>query len=289
MCRLTGSAHEHEEAHVTYPLLESTAYWAAAVRAHESAREDRLFEDPWAKALAGQEGAAWMAQRTPESISPMVLRTRYYDEVLQRLARQHGIRQIVLLAAGLDTRAYRLPWPQGTRFYELDQPAVLGYKEEVLRDAGAQPNCERHAIASDLTTPWQEALVGGGFDPQRPSGWLLEGFLFYLPNEAVSRIIDGVSALAAPGSWMGLDVVNSLVLTSPYTRPWIEMQAKAGAPWIGTMNDPEGFLAACGWQASLTQVGAADANWGRVGRPVPPVKMPNMPHHWLVTARKIET
>ncbi len=270
------------------PLLESTAYWTASARAKESEREDRLFNDPWAKALAGQAGADWLAQRAGNVFStvPMVIRTRFFDEFLQRIGLEQRIRQIVILASGLDTRAFRLKWPEGTRLFELDQPSVLRYKEQILRDAGAQAACDRLAIEGDLTQPWGEGLLRCGFDAQRPSGWLLEGFLFYLPNESIARIIDQVSRLAAAGSWMGFDIINSATLTSPITRQWIEMQAAMGAPWVGSLDDPEGFLAARGWKSTLTQPGAEDANYGRWTLPVIPVRMPGMPHNWYVTAEK---
>jgi methyltransferase (TIGR00027 family) len=269
--------------------LASTARWTASVRAMENAREDRLIEDPWALALAGEEGGAWIAARTPESVLPIVLRTRYFDEFLQRTTAQESIRQVVLMAAGLDTRAYRLRWPQGTRVYELDQPQVLQRKEAVLRAAGAVPACWRAAVEADLTRPWQEALVAAGFDVQQPSAWLLEGFLFYLATEVLTRILDEVACLAAPGSWLGFDVVNSALLTSDFARPWLEMQAQAGAPWMGTMDDPEGFMAARGWLASLTQAGAGDANHDRWPYPVFPVRMPGVPHNWFVLANKLPT
>jgi len=97
--------------------LGNTAYWTAAVRALEHARPDRLFSDPWAQALAGEVGAAWIAGRSPESVVPIVLRTRYFDDFLLRIAESENIRQIVILAAGLDTRAYRLAWPEGMLWY----------------------------------------------------------------------------------------------------------------------------------------------------------------------------
>jgi methyltransferase (TIGR00027 family) len=266
-------------------MLGSTARWTASARAQESQREDGLFHDPWAAALAGEEGQAWLEQRSG-NVAPMIIRTRYFDDFLQRITAQNGLRQIVMLAAGLDTRAFRLPWPDGTRLFELDQPSVLAYKEQVLRAAGAEPGCERRGIAADLTAPWEEMLLQGGFDPRLPSGWLLEGFLFYLSNADSARILAEVSALAASGSWVGFDVVNSVTLTSPWTRAWVEMQAQSGAPWIGSLDDPEAFLCAQGWKAALTQPGAPDANYGRWTLPVIPVKAPNLPHNWYVTAQK---
>jgi methyltransferase (TIGR00027 family) len=266
--------------------LGATAFWTASVRAMESARADRLFEDPWAAALAGEVGAAWIAQRTPDGVVAIVLRTRYFDDWLQRIVVDADLGQVVLLAAGLDTRAYRLDWPQGTQVYELDQPAVLQHKEQVLANAGARPRCERVAIAADLGEGWPEKLVAAGFDASAPAARLLEGFLFYLPNERLTGILDEVTALAAPGSWMGFDMVNGVMLTHPLTRSWVEMQAQAGAPWTGTLDDPVGFLAARGWAATLTQAGEPDANHGRWPYPIYPVMAPDLPHNWLVTARK---
>jgi methyltransferase (TIGR00027 family) len=267
-------------------LLGSTARWTAGVRALESERGERLFEDPWAAALAGEQGRTWVEQRTADKVVPIVLRTRYFDDFLKRITHEQGIRQIVLLAAGLDTRAYRLEWSQQTRLFELDQPEVLRHKADVLGAAGAQARCTRQAIGVDLTTAWEAALLSRGFVPDQPSGWLLEGFLFYLSNDSVSSLLGRVSSLASSGSWMGFDVINSEMLSSEWTRPWVEMQASLGAPWIGTMDDPRTYLSERGWRATITQAGAPDANYGRWLLPVIPTDMPNMPHNWLVTAVK---
>lgn len=109
-------------------LLGSTARRTAAVRAKESTRKDRLFNDPWAAALAGEEGAGWLKNRSEDSVVPIVLRTRFFDDFLQRITLQSGIRQVVLMAAGMDTRAFRLGWPEQTRVFELDQSSVLEYR-----------------------------------------------------------------------------------------------------------------------------------------------------------------
>jgi len=115
---------------------------------------------------------------------------------------------------------------------------------------------------------------------------LLEGFLFYQPCETIHRILEQVSGLSAPASRIGFDVVNAVTLTSPFTKTWIEMQARSGAPWLGWLDDPETFLAGLGWRAALSQPGAPDAHYQRWTMPVIPVKMPNMPHNWYVTAEK---
>jgi len=275
----------HEDDPMT-PSIDATARWTAAVRASESTRDDRLFEDPWAAALAGPEGAAWIAGRPPGSTLPIAIRTRFFDDWLHRVAIEGGIRQVVLLASGLDTRAYRLPWVAGTTVFELDRPAVLAGKRGVLEGAGAAPACDRRAVGADLTGDWAAALLASGLDRDRPTAWLVEGVLFYLPREAIDRILDDVTRLAAPGSRLGLDIVNRHVLTSPWTKPWVEMQAAAGAPWIGTMDDPAAELAARGWIATVTQPGSPEANHGRWTLPVVPADMTEMPHSWYVTAER---
>ena len=101
-----------------------------------------------------------------------------------------------------------------------------------------------------------------------------------------TSILNTIAGWATPGSRLGFDVVNAATLTNTYTRPWIEMQAQAGAPWLGTMEDPAGFLAERGWVASLTQAGQAEASYGRWRLPVLPIMMPGVPHNWFVTAFK---
>ena len=266
--------------------LAATARWTAAARAAETARADALVHDPWAERLAGPAGLAWLRQRTPESVLPMVLRTRYFDDWLQEILERGLIQQVVLPAAGLDTRAFRLAWPAGARCFELDRPGVIGRKERVLTAQGARPRCERRTIAADLSGGWPRGLIEAGFERDRPSAWLLEGLFFYLPTATIGRVLDEVTRLAAPGSRLGFDVINGAMLTSPWTRPWVDMQAAAGAPWIGTLDDPVGFLAARGWQASLTQAGQPDASHGRWRLPVIPTAMPDMPHDWFVTAER---
>jgi methyltransferase (TIGR00027 family) len=266
--------------------LAATACWTAAVRARESRRKDRLFHDPWAEALAGEQGASWIAQRPEDWTITMALRTRYFDDFLERISKLDEIRQVVILAGGFDTRAFRLQWPPGVCVFEMDQPSVLDYTESVLQSLGAKAVCERRIIRKDLTGSWKEALVETGFNPARPSCFLLEGFLFYVSNETAMEIIDSVSLLSAPRTRLGFDVMNSAMLTSPYTKAWVEMQARAGAPWIGTMDEPESFLSSRGWVAALTQAGQPDANHRRWTLPVFPTKTPNFPHNWWVTAVK---
>lgn len=267
---------------------EFTAHWTAAVRADETSREDGLFEDPWAAALAGPDGAAWLAGRPPGSTVPIVIRTRFFDDWLRGVAIEDGIRQVVLLAAGLDTRAYRLPWATATTVFELDRSGVLAEKASTLEAAGATPSCDRRVVGADLAGDWAAALVAAGLDAARPAAWLIEGVLFYLPRDTIDRILDEVTRLATPGSRLGFDIVNGHVLTSQWTKAWVEMQAAAGAPWIGTMDDPAAELAERGWTAVVTQPGSPGANHGRWMLPVVPAGMTDMPHSWYVTAERLD-
>ena len=266
--------------------LGATARWTAAVRARETQRDDRLFNDLWAGALAGREGEAWVERWSAGDVLPIVLRTRFFDDFLLRTTADRAIRQIVLMAAGLDTRAFRLNWPEKTRLFELDRPEVLNHKERILRSARAEPSCERKILKIDLTGPWMPTLIDTGFHPLQPSAWLLEGFLYYLSNQSLSRLLDEITCLAAPGSWIGFDIINSAVLTSPWTLPWVQMQERCGAPWIGSVDEPEELLATRGWKAAMTQAGQPDAHHGRWPYPVFPTHMPFMPHHWFVVGCK---
>ena len=267
--------------------LAATAEWIAAARASETRRPDRLLDDPWAAALAAPHGEDWLQERAGSpALADMIIRARFFDDFLRRVTGTGGVGQVVLLAAGLDTRGYRLSWPDQVQMFELDQPAVLEFKQEILDGAGAKPRCARRAVGADLTGRWTTALLDAGFDPRALSCWLAEGFLFYLPAERIARLLDEVTGLAHAGSWLGFNIVNTATLTHPLTRPWIDMQARLGAPWLGTLDDPAAFLAGRGWQATLTQPGEPGASYGRWPFPVPPPGLPGAPRHWLVTAGK---
>jgi methyltransferase (TIGR00027 family) len=131
-------------------------------------------------------------------------RTRYFDDYFRQAA-EAGVRQIVLLAAGLDSRAYRLPWPDGTTIFELDQPQVLDFKREVLAEQGATANAERREVAIDLREDWPQALRDSGFDETQPSAWIAEGLLIYLPAAAQEQLFTGIDALASSGSHVAVE------------------------------------------------------------------------------------
>ncbi|MFE7565281.1 SAM-dependent methyltransferase [Kitasatospora sp. NPDC057500] len=187
--------------------VSRTALSVALVRAYESARPDPLFDDPYAAAFAAAADvplpAAGPAGGLAEAlVAQGVLRTRFYDDRLLAA----GADQVVLLAAGLDTRAHRLDWPAGTRVFELDLGPVLAFKERVLDRLGAEPRSRRTVLPADLLEPhWPARLAGAGFDPARPSAWLAEGLLVYLTPEEAAGLLTAVAALAAPGSRLLLE------------------------------------------------------------------------------------
>ncbi len=270
--------------------LGLTARWTALARAEESQREDALFHDPWAAALAGEIGR-WEELEMSEEIqkalrSMLTVRTRFFDDFLQRTAIEQKIQQVVLIAAGLDARAFRLPWPEQTRLFELDQPQVLEYKEQILAVSGAKAACERKIVKIDLRDDWMGALKDAGFDAGQSSVWLLEGLLPYLSSDAVERLFDRITALSAAQSWMSFDEVNEAWLTSELVRPVVNLIERVGIFWQSAMDDPQAFLEKRGWSASVIQPGEEGANYGRWPYPVIPRSVPDVPHSWLVVAQK---
>ena len=276
--------------------VAQTSRWMAAARARESGRPRRLFDDPLAAALAGPEGFAWLnrMERAQPAVLPwggpvlyVVVRTRFFDDFLLRGSRSAGARQVVLLAAGMDARAFRLGWPPGMRLYELDRPEVLKAKEEVVARAGARPACERRVVEADLAHPsWSEALLEAGYEPREPSAWLAEGLLFYMPEAAVRGLLDGVGALATSGSLLGVDLVNDDLLASPLMRPLLRALARRGAPGHFGANDPEALLAEHGWEAETIQPGERGANYGRWPYPVAPRRVPGVPRLFFMRTRR---
>lgn len=196
----------------------STALFVATARALEAQKPDPLVVDPFAEVFCRAVGgisADVLDGKAPEHplktvgfgetfVNYQGARTRYFDNYFRQAA-DAGARQVVILAAGLDSRAYRLFWPDGTTIFELDRPEVLDFKGEVLARQGAQPNAERHEVAVDLREDWPQALRDSGFDPARPSAWIAEGLLIYLPTDAQHQLYTGIDALASPGSHVAIE------------------------------------------------------------------------------------
>jgi methyltransferase (TIGR00027 family) len=198
----------------------ATATMVAASRAVASQGPDALLDDPWADPLVRAVGLdifvriidgkidfeedALLNRKT--RVQQMAVRTRFFDNFFTG-STEDGVRQAVILASGLDTRAYRLPWPAGTVVYEIDQPQVIEFKTNTLAGLGAEPTAERRTIAIDLREDWPAALRQGGFDVTQPTAWSAEGLLPYLPPEAQDRLFDNITALSAPGSRLATEHV----------------------------------------------------------------------------------
>jgi methyltransferase (TIGR00027 family) len=276
-----------------------TSRWVAASRALETEALAPLFSEPLARALAGEEGFSLLdasARARPGATAGvpdpyLSVRTRYFDDALLAVANEPNLRQVVILAAGMDARAFRLPWPDGTALFEVDRDDVFDHKEPILRKSSASPRCQRHVVRADLlplrgARDWAGHLARAGFDRQRPAAFLAEGLLPYLPPEAVSSLFTTISALTQPGSWLGLDAVSAEMLTSPYLQPFLEMLDRFGCPWRFGTSSPEQLLEAHGWTATAVQPGEPSANFGRWPYPVVPRSVPGVPRSFFVTARR---
>ncbi len=196
----------------------STALFVATARALEAQKPDPLVIDPFAEVFCRAVGgnvADVLDGKIPEHqlktpdwgvhfVNFQGARTKYFDTYFRQAA-DAGVRQVVILAAGLDSRAYRLPWPDQTTIFELDRPQVLDFKREVLAEQGAKPNAERREVAIDLREDWPQALRDSGFDAAKPSAWIAEGLLIYLPAAAEEQLFTGIDALAAPASHVAVE------------------------------------------------------------------------------------
>ncbi len=260
----------------------STAVMVAAARARETAAADPLIRDPFAGLLvAGAGTGMWenflddsmqdrIAAADPEvaavfanMLSYQAVRTHFFDAFFTD-AVGAGIRQIVILASGLDSRAYRLPWPDGTVVYEIDQPKVLQYKAAALAEHGAAPAAQLRAVPVDLRHDWPAELTAAGFDSARPSAWLAEGLLMYLPAEAQDLLFERITELSAPGSRVSAEAVghHDEERRAAMRQRWEKMADELGIQRsvdIGelTYNDPHRadlveWLAAHGWTAAGT-------------------------------------
>jgi methyltransferase (TIGR00027 family) len=261
----------------------ATATWVAAARALASKQPNALIDDPFAdplvravdkeffiRVLDGEitdETGGLDADADPDAefnlrraVDMMTVRTRYFDDFFTD-ATAAGVRQVVILAAGLDSRPYRLPWPAGTVVYEVDQPAVIEFKSTTMAKLGAQPTAERRTVSVDLRDDWQNALRHSGFDGSSPSAWSAEGLLMYLPPEAQDRLFDAVTALSAPGSRLATEYHSggSPVLLEKRAKVMADRWGPFGYDidvstlvYQGERTPAAEYLSAHGWQVATT-------------------------------------
>jgi methyltransferase (TIGR00027 family) len=257
----------------------ATATMVAAARAVATKADNPLINDQFAEPLVRAVGvdfltkwatgdldaadidddeSTWKLEHMPAA---MAARTRFFDAFF-RDATQAGIRQAVILASGLDARAYRLGWPDGMTVFEVDQPQVIAFKTETLADLGAEATADRRPVAIDLRQDWPAALVEAGFDHTQPTAWIAEGLLGYLPPEAQDRLLDNISALSADGSRLATEAIPDMPEVDHEKAR--EMMRKATEKWRahgfdleftelgyeGDRNDVAAYLNTLGWQST---------------------------------------
>jgi methyltransferase (TIGR00027 family) len=229
---------------------------------------DDLFAEPLVRAvghdfftrlLDGEIGPAWddTAFSEQQMLEQIAVRTRLFDEFLLD-ATAAGLRQAVILAAGLDARSYRLPWPAGTVVFEVDQPKVVQFKTTTLAGLGAAPTTECRAVGVDLREDWPTALRENSFDIDEPSAWIAEGLLMYLPPEAQNQLLDSVTSLSAPGSRIATEQLPDMsAFTDERSRIWRQRWREYGLDidgaelvWDGERSHVGDYLSARGWQVS---------------------------------------
>ncbi|GAA5163191.1 MULTISPECIES: SAM-dependent methyltransferase [Amycolatopsis] len=255
-----------------------TALAVAAARAVESSRAEPLVDDPYAAAFVAAANPPIPMPTTADQLPGadpvwermslfMGLRSRFFDEYLVEAATA-GVRQVVLVAAGLDSRAFRLDWPPETKVYEVDQPRVLEFKDRVLAERGAAARCERHAVGVDLREDWPKALAEAGFDVEQPTAWLVEGLLPYLPEEAAAALLDTLCALSAPGSTVGVEYLHDpgAAFTDPAVGALLRDSGFDYAALLPerTLADPGERLSAAGWTVSVIGSEELAERYGRV-------------------------
>jgi methyltransferase (TIGR00027 family) len=199
----------------------ATALGAAAVRAFEAVADSPLFTDPYAQFFIDAAAEAGITTkyggiRAEEFSDPALAdfvrsmsnfaasRTKYFDDFFSA-AVGAGVRQFVGVAAGLDTRAWRLSELGGCTVYEIDQPGVLQFKADTLRTRGGSPTATYVAVPIDLRDDWPTALRQAGFRDSEPTGWSIEGLLPYLPPDAQNGLFEHICTLSAPGSHLVVD------------------------------------------------------------------------------------
>ncbi|MDQ2626685.1 MAG: class I SAM-dependent methyltransferase [Actinomycetota bacterium] len=253
----------------------ATATMVAAQRALATDGPDKLINDPFAAPLVRAVGIDFFTRLIDGDVTlpegddfdpvrmghGMGIRTRFFDQHFQA-GTQSGIRQAVILAAGLDSRAYRLDWPAGTVVYEVDLPQVIDFKTNTLAGLGAEPTAERRTVAIDLREDWPAALKAAGFDPHAPTVWSAEGLLIYLQPEAQDALFDTITALSAPGSRLACEFIrDTSVFSGPEWREHREKLQSVGCDvdfgeliYHGDRNHVVDYLTQAGWTVSGREV-----------------------------------
>jgi methyltransferase (TIGR00027 family) len=276
----------------TLRAVAQTARWTAAARARETERPDRLFSDPFAGLLAGTDGPALLRHfhtaHAAEDGNPFLpIRTRWFDDFLR--ASVTSGRQVVGLGVGLDSRAYRLSWPPGTVMFEVDQPELLSYKNELLAAEGSGAGCQRRMVPVDLAQDWRARLLDAGYDPHDRSVWFAEGLLFYLPDQLAGQTVEWAAELACPGSRLAVDLIGTGVFRLRYLRTFLRRLERAGSPWRFATDEPARFVAERGWRVDeLTEPGDPGANYGRWPERANTSTPANLPRSFLVAASLTE-
>ena len=268
----------------------ATATGVAVGRALASRGPNALINDPFAEPLVRAVGVDFFTRVASGELDAgevdggaefgmhrmtdmMAVRTKFFDEFFIE-ATKSGIRQAVILASGLDARAYRLPWPAGTTVYEIDQPAVIEFKTRTLADLRAAPTADRRAVAIDLRHDWPAALRGAGLNPAQPTAWSAEGLLAFLPPDAQDRLTDSITDLSAPGSRFASENMSgrndAVAMMRDRMHEAIDRWRNHGFDvemtdlWYeGDRNDVGEYLGAHGWQAVATAVADLFAAYGR--------------------------
>lgn len=240
----------------------ATALGVAMARAAESRRQCPLFTDPYAQLfLDAAVERGWrpptsgpIAERLQKIGDYAATRTKWFDEQFIA-AGANGIEQAVILAAGLDARAWRLPWVQGTMIYEIDQPRVLEFKADTLSGHGARPATGYRAVPIDLRQDWPKALRDAGFDMSAPAVWSAEGLLPYLPAVGQDLLFERVASLSAPGSRIAIEAFTPTFF-DPENIARHEHHSPKDLWFIEERTDLENWLTRHGWQ--VTKAAALD-------------------------------
>jgi len=251
-----------------------TAMMVTALRALASQDPRSLLDDRFAAPLVRAVGHEYFTRlvdgevRMPTGSSAfdqqfmceqMAVRTRFFDDFLLGAAAA-GLRQLVILAAGLDARAFRLPWPEGTVVFEVDQPAVVAVKTRALSELGATPQADYRPVGIDLREAWPTALRTAGFVVTQPTAWIAEGLLVYLPAQAQDRLLDDIRALSAPSSRIAIDHIPDMGSFCDHRgQTWRDHWQRSGLDldvasmvWGGPRREPALHLAVHGWHTAAT-------------------------------------